>query len=141
MADTNLKLNIRLAQRTDFAQLREWDEFWGDRRQDMQRGEIYVAEFDKEECLGYMRLARNEFLNFPLVAALCTKPSARRTGVAMELLRYLEVVIPSLQVFITTEITNKEMITLLNKIGFHECGYIDHLNSDGSRELVYTKKF
>lgn len=141
MTATLTKISIRSARRSDFPQIREWDEFWGDRRQEIQRGEIFVAESDQNECLGYMRLARNEFLNYPLVAALCTKPSIRRTGVAIALVRHLEIVMVGLRVFTTTEVTNEEMIALLKKAGFQESGFIDMLNSDGTRELIFSRQF
>lgn len=137
---SNTYVSIRLAESPDFVQIREWDEFWGDRRQEMQRGEIYVAEGAHNDCLGYMRIARNEFLNYPFIAILCVKQDCRRTGVGLLLLDYLGSVLNGLRVFTTTEETNPGMVALLKKVNFQEAGYVDMLNSDGSRELIFTKQ-
>lgn len=140
MSDLHSKFEIRMARKSDFPQINEWDEFWGDRRQEMQRGEIYVADF-RGECLGYLRITRNEFLNYPLIAVVCTKPSYRRTGIALSLIKHIESIFNGLRIFSTTEVTNQEMIALFYKSGFQQSGFIDCLNSDGSRELIFTKQF
>jgi len=38
-----------------------------------------------------------------------------------------------------TESTNLAMMALLSKLGYQQAGYVDHLNSDGSRELVFMR--
>ena len=117
--------------------MRDWDEFWGDRRQEMQRGEIYVATDSQDTCIGYVRVARNEFLNYPLIAALCVHPDQRRKRIALLLLEFVKQHMRGLSLFCTTEEGNKEMLPLLSKAGFRQVGHVDHLNSDGSRELIF----
>lgn len=128
---------IRLAVRKDFVEMRDWDEFWGDRRQEMQRGEIYVATDSQDTCVGYVRVAHNEFLNYPLVAALCVRPDQRRRRIALHLLEFVKQHMRGLSLFCTTEEGNEEMLPLLLKAGFRQVGHVDHLNSDGSRELIF----
>jgi len=132
-------IRIRPALRRDFPLIREWDEFWGDRRQEMQRGELYVAVDQEDMVVGYVRVARNEFLNFPLVAGLCVRPDHRRKGIGIFLMRHVDAVLAGLRVFCTTETTNNEMLALLEKVGYKIVGHVDALNSDGSRELILCR--
>lgn len=138
--DTQQQPVVRLAVSGDYASLRDWDEFWGDRRQELQRGEVYLACGPQGESLGYIRLTRNEFLNFPLIAALCVRPDARRSGVAQNLLLHVEHILTGLRVFTTTEESNSEMLGILSKMGYEHVGHIDKVNSDGSRELIFSKQ-
>ncbi len=46
---------VRLARPKDYTALKEWDEFWGDRRQ-MQRGELLVFDSESAGVVGYLLL-------------------------------------------------------------------------------------
>ena len=128
---------IRLAVRKDFVEMRDWDEFWGDRRQEMQRGEIYVATDLQDKCIGYVRVAQNEFLKYPLISLVCVRQDQRRRSIGLHLLEFVKERMQGLRLFCTTEESNSEMQPLLLKAGFQRVGHVDHLNSDGSRELIF----
>jgi len=134
------RIEVREAKFEDFAMLNEFDEFLGDRRIDMQRGEIFVCDFSGETAIGYLRLSANHFFDWPFVVNLCVKEKFRRRGAGVSLLRFAIEQSHLPRLYISTEQSNTAMRKLLSSISAPEIGFIDRLNIDEERELIYRLK-
>ena len=77
-----MKANVRKSRFSDYQYLLKFDEFTGDRRIDMERGELLVADLDSKACIGYAKLTSYEFFNKPLISIVNTHPEYRGIGVA-----------------------------------------------------------
>jgi ribosomal protein S18 acetylase RimI-like enzyme len=133
-------MDIKIANPRDYQFIAPWDEFWGDRRQEIQRGEIFVAYISSDDCVGYIRLTRNDFFNYPFISNLCVRKDYRRKGIGIALLSYVETLLVGLKLFTSTELDNTATNNLLIKVGYKEIGFIDNINSDGKREFIYFKE-
>jgi len=131
---------VRQARFEDFPSLSEFDDFLGDRRIDMQRGEIFVCDCAGDTAVGYLRLSTNHFFDWPLVVNLSVKESFRRLGVGTSLLRFAIELNHLPRLYISTEQSNTPMRELLAGIEAPAIGFVDQLNIDDERELVYRLK-
>ena len=132
-------ITVRRATRTDYPIIKEYDQFIGDRREDIERGELFVADCDEHQGAGYLKLSSSMFFNKPLVTYLCVNPTFRRKGVATELLLGVEKHVGWERLFISTEENNHAMRELLPKIGYQKFGEITRLNENGVAEWFYSK--
>ncbi len=132
-----MSLTIRWARLSDYPELKAYDEFIGDRRLDLQAGELLVADQGERRAIGYLRVAPTAFLGWPLVTALCVHPDCRRSGVASHLLDWLRKDTRFPRLTITTKEGNEAMRRLLARIGAREIGHADELNMSGEREIFY----
>jgi len=73
---------IRKAKVSDYSAILEYDEFPGDRRIDIERGELLIADCGLDQAVGYLRVTSNEFFNKPLIAIVNTDPDFRSIGIA-----------------------------------------------------------
>lgn len=133
-------LNVRPALFEDYPIIDEFDEFLGDRRIDMQRGEVYVCENSDNEAIGYLRISKNHFFDWPIIVNLCVNENYRRRGAGYNLIRYAMKLEFLPRLYISTEKDNTPMNNLLLNIGADEIGYLDKLNFSGERELIYRLK-
>lgn len=131
---------VRLAKPSDYKGLTEWDEFWGDRRQDMQRGELYVFTDGANGVIGYLSLSHSTFLNYPFISAICVKESHRRSGVATAMLAHLDLLLERARHFTSTEPGNHPANELFLSTGYTVAGILTHTNFDRSEEVFYVKE-
>lgn len=133
-------INIRPSRFSDYPTIKAFDEFLGDRRLDMQRGEIYVASSDDDRAVGYLRICGSEFMCWPLISILCVDPRSRRNGAARMLLRHVVALEQFPRIFITTEVSNIGMLALLRDISASEIGFVDQFNLSEEREVIFRVK-
>lgn len=134
------EIEVRAARFDDYPILCEFDDFLGDRRIDMQRGEILVCDFADESAIGYLRISPNHFFDWPFVVNLCVKKEYRRRGIGVALLRAASELPLLPRLYISTEQSNDPMRKLLNSMDVSEIGFVDQLNIDDERELLYRLK-
>ena len=131
---------VRLAKPEDYTALKEWDEFWGDRRQEMQRGELLVFDAESVGVVGYLLLSRNTFLNYPFISIVCVKDTHRRIGVGSSLLQKANSILGGGRHFTSTEPQNSAAKSLFESVGFKCVGELSHVNFDKSAELFYVRE-
>ena len=76
-------IEIRRAKYSEAKQLKEFDEFIGDRRINNSRGELFVALYNKE-LAGFITYSSTYFFNRPFIELLCVKNEFRRKGIGNE---------------------------------------------------------
>ena len=111
----------------------------GDRREDIERGELFVADCDEHQAAGYLKLSSNMFFNKPFVTYLCVDSNFRRKGIATKLLIGIETHVGWERLYLSTEEDNHAMRELLPKVGYQRCGKITNLNENGVPEWFYSK--
>ncbi|WP_299477900.1 GNAT family N-acetyltransferase [uncultured Roseibium sp.] len=131
---------IRSGRLSDYPIIRQYDEFMGDRRLDLQAGELRVADAESSEAIGYLRISPKGFLNWPFVAYLCVKSEFRNHGVGRQLIEHAIQDDRYVRLYISTEANNIAMQSLLKKVEADEIGYADQLNFSNERELFYRLK-
>ena len=132
-------INVRRAIRSDYPIIKAYDRFMGDRREDIERGELFIADFQDHRAVGYLKLSSDMFFNKPLVTYLCIHPEFRRKGLASRLLLEVEKHVGWDRLFISTGEDNQGMQELLPKVGYQKCGEISGLNENGTAEWFYWK--
>jgi GNAT superfamily N-acetyltransferase len=125
---------------SDYRQLVEYDDFLGDRRIDIQAGELSVADADGRPAIGYLRIAPRNFLGWPLVASLCVHKELHRHGVGRRLMQSAMDDLRHIRLYTSTEEGNSPMRALLESLGAHSIGHADELNFNGEREILYRLK-
>jgi GNAT superfamily N-acetyltransferase len=106
-------------------------------RDAISAGTCFVAQSNGRP-IGYV-IFNPRFLGHGFVELLYTDPAFRRLGVASALLRHCETKCTTPRLFISTNLSNKPMQTLLAKLGFVMTGFIDNID-EGDPELVYFKR-
>ncbi|MEJ2762949.1 GNAT family N-acetyltransferase [Photobacterium sp. MCCC 1A19761] len=132
-----MEIKIRRSKVTDYVRMKEFDEFAGDRRMDMERGELFIADLGSIPCVGYLKLTSNEFFNKPLISLVNTHPDYRGKGIGAALIRSAVAQAGWHKVYSTTEESNTRMQSLFESIGFEKVGTICDFNFDGEAEWVY----
>ncbi|MEM8541701.1 MAG: GNAT family N-acetyltransferase [Pseudomonadota bacterium] len=122
---------------SDYPVIAEYDEFIGDRRLDLQKGEIWVCDSANEISVGYLRVSSDHFFAWPFVSYLCVQEKHRRQGVASGLLQSLREEMTFSRLYVSTEENNHAMRSLLKKLDADPIGHIDQLNFDDERELIF----
>lgn len=102
----------------------------------LQNERVLIAEF-MGEIVGY-GVFSHSFFHQGFVEMLMIHPEYRRTGVGQLLLESLENLSDTPKVWVTTNLSNKAMQSLLGRRGFQPSGYIDGLDL-GDPEIVYSK--
>ncbi len=136
-AEVTGQLVVRPAEFADYKIIREYDEFLGDRRLDIQRRELLVADYGSARAVGFMKLTASAFLNRPLIEIICVAQKLRRVGIAKSLLQVACQHYVGCHIYLTTEESNEPMKTLLVTQGWALVGHIDGFNFSGERELIY----
>lgn len=132
--------SIRFGALRDYPDLLEFDAFIGDRRLNLQAGELLVAENTGGRAVGYLRISPSEFLGWPLLALLCVRSDIRRRGTGQALVRAAISDPRFPRLYVTTEQGNGAMLNLLRKVDAEAIGHVDQLNFDGGRELLFRLK-
>lgn len=133
-------LIIRAAALSDYGPITGYDEFIGDRRINLQAGEITVADMNGRAAIAYRRIAPQQFLGWPLLAILCVKNEYRRKGIGLKLIETAIADSRFVRLYTTTEESNSAMRGLLERVSAAYIGHADKLNINGDRELLYRLK-
>lgn len=133
------KTTIRPCEMRDYPVLKSFDEFMGDRRIDMQQGNLLVATLE-DAVVGYAKVAPSEFMGWPLLSIVCVLPSARRRGIGRDLVEGAKLAAQWLRLYTSTEASNVPMRSLLQICGAREIGFSDSLNMSGEREILFRLK-
>lgn len=128
---------IRPAEVPDYKIIVEYDQFLGERRIDMERGELFVADVGEARAVGYFKLTSNEFCHKPLVSIVIVRPEYRRQGIATAMIEEAIRRASWTKVYTSTEPGNLAMHNLLHRIGFKLVGTIEGLNFDGDDEVFF----
>ena len=135
-----MKVRARAAVLSDYRQIIEYDEFPGDRRIDLQAGELSVADIEGWQAVGYLRIAPRDFFGWPLVANVCVHEGHRRRGIGRLLMQFAKDDGRYIRLYTSTEDANSPMQALIEGIGGHRIGYVDKLNFSEEREVIYRLK-
>jgi GNAT superfamily N-acetyltransferase len=123
----------------DYPALKNFDEFIGDRRIDMQQGSLLVATLENA-VVGYAKVAPSGFMGWPLLSIVCVAPSLRRQGIGRELVEGARSAAQWLRLYTSTEESNIPMRNLLQNCDAREIGFTDDLNMSGEREILFRLK-
>lgn len=102
----------------------------------LNEGYLHVAE-ENGSILGYMILAY-AFFALGFVELLYVHPDHRRKGVGTALMQYAESICTTEKLFTSTNLSNKDMQSLLMKLSYEESGIVHGLD-EGDPELFYRK--
>jgi GNAT superfamily N-acetyltransferase len=130
---------IRAGTIDDFAAIDAFDPFAGDRREDLARGAVLVAEADGR-VVGYATFSRSGFIGRPFVHFLAVAPEFRRRRIASSLLRAVAARVAPSRLFISTEENNAPMLRLLESDGWTAAGCVRHVNDNGSAECFFCRE-
>ena len=131
------QIAIRPATFADYKIIRVYDEFLGDRRLDIQRRELFVADNGDHSAAGFLKITASSFLDRPLVEIVCVAPAQRRQGIATRLLDAACKQYHGCEIYLTTEKSNVIMQQLLDTCGWAQVGSIAGFNIGGELELIY----
>lgn len=127
---------VRKAELDDFAAIDAFDIFAGERREDIKRGECFVAVADGQ-VVGYIVFNRSFFL-MPFIQFLCVDPQFRRRGFAAKLLDYVECLCDGEKLFTSTESDNLTMLKVFGNRGYRVSGVIENIQE--KPEIVFCKE-
>ena len=131
---------IRLGKKEDLVQIDAFDEFGGDRQQEILQQCLQVY-FSDNRVTGYISAIENSCLfGHPLITFLCIHPQYRRQRIASALLSEIEQKYSDRQLFISTESNNLTMLNVIKKRKYTRSGSLSGLNDDGSDEVYFYKK-
>ena len=130
---------IRYGKQEDLKRIDTFDDFGGNRQQEIQEKLLLVYVSDNK-VVGYITaIEKSSLFDHPLVTFLCVHPEYRRRGIASELLSEVEHKYSDRQLFISTESNNPIMLNLIDKQNYTRSGSLSGLNDDGSDEVYFYK--
>ena len=135
-----MSTEVRQAVFSDYPIIVEYDDFIGDRRLDMQRNEILVADQDEAIAVGYAKVCTDQFFYWPLLANLIVKEDFRRRGIGTSIVSHLIEETEFVRLYTSTEEDNVAMRGLMTTLGIEQVGFVDGLNLDDTREILYRLK-
>ncbi len=109
----------------------DWIDRW------LREDTVLVAEVDRR-VIGY-GVFNHGFFHESQVDMLMLHPDYRGQRIGEQLLLALEGKADTPRFFVTTNLTNHRMQSLLLRTGYSACGYIDQLDP-GDPELVFVKR-
>lgn len=130
---------IRPCEIRDYPALKSFDEFMGDRRIDMQQGNLLIAELE-DVAVGYAKVAPSDFMGWPLLSIVCVSSAMRGQGIGRELVNGVKSTAQWLRLYTSTEASNLSMRALLKNCNAREIGFADDLNMSGEREMLFRLK-
>jgi GNAT superfamily N-acetyltransferase len=133
-----MDVHIRNATIHDLPAIDSFDVFSGDRKPDIEAGEIIVAVWN-EEVVAFLK-HNKRFYSRPFVSLVCVKKEHRRKGILKQLFKYVEDIYRGQPLlFTSTEADNFEMLSFLQKYGYQPSGSIENIQKVS--ELVFVKRF
>ncbi|MDQ0162236.1 GNAT family N-acetyltransferase [Bacillus alveayuensis] len=137
-------IEIKLAslqQLYEISILNEWMKKGNSRKDSLykaiQKGDCFVAT-EADKIVGYITFSRSFFDNW-FIKLLYVDTAYRRKGIASQLINEVMKHCVTEKLFVSTNESNEAMKSLLNKLGFIQSGYLDHINQI-EREIFYVKK-
>lgn len=130
---------IRWGTKQDLVQIEAFDEFAGNREQEVleHRLKVYLAE---DRVVGYVSTIDESCLcGHPYLAYLCVHPQYRRQSIASKLLANVEANYSGQKLFISTESNNQIMLYLIKRRDYVLAGSLAGINDDGSDEIYFYK--
>jgi GNAT superfamily N-acetyltransferase len=109
----------------------------GQFRQWIAAGRCYAARQDGE-VVGFAVMDQS-FFRQSFVELIVVHPRHQRKGIGEALLLHLEAVCPTEKLFVSTNLSNKQMQRLCRRLGYVPSGMIDNLDP-GDPEVIYCKK-
>lgn len=100
-------------------------------------GHCYVALSDKE-VIGFA-VINQSFFKQGFVQLLIVHPNYQQKGIGEDLLLFLETVCPTEKLFTSTNLSNKPMQRLCNKLKYSQSGIINNLDPNDP-EIIFCKK-
>jgi ribosomal protein S18 acetylase RimI-like enzyme len=97
----------------------------------------YAARQDGE-VVGFAVMDQS-FFRQSFVELIVVHPRHQRKGIGEALLLHLEAVCPTEKLFVSTNLSNKQMQRLCRRLGYMPSGMIDNLDP-GDPEVIYCKK-
>ena len=130
---------IRLGIPADLNLIDAFDDFAGDRSQEIaeQRLRVYLVE---DKPVAYITVVENSCLcGHPLISFLCVHPEYRRQRIASQLLTEVETKYNQQKLFISTESNNSVMLNLIQQRDYILAGSLAKINDDGSDEVYFYR--
>jgi ribosomal protein S18 acetylase RimI-like enzyme len=128
---------IRLGTQDDLQQIDIFDEFGGDRIQEIKENRLTVYLI-ADQVIGYITtIDRSCLCGHPLISFLCVHPEYRRRGIASKLLTEVESKYSDRKLFISTESNNPIMLSLIKQRDYIMAGSLAKINDDGSDEVYF----
>ena len=128
---------IRLGIEDDIQQINIFDEFGGDRSQEIKQNYLMVYVINCQ-VVGYITIISSSCLcGHPLISFLCVHPQYRRQGIASKLLTEAEENYSNKKLFISTESNNIIMLDLIKQRDYGIAGSLAEINDDGSDEVYF----
>jgi GNAT superfamily N-acetyltransferase len=109
----------------------------GQLRQWIAAGRCYTARQDGE-VVGFAVMDQS-FFRQSFVELIVVHPRHQRKGIGEALLLHLEAVCPTEKLFVSTNLSNKQMQRLCRRLEYMPSGMIDNLDP-GDPEVIYCKK-
>lgn len=131
---------IRVGEIGDYASIKSFDPFGGDRQAELSAGHCLVA-LEKERVMAYVTFSRDGFIGRAFVHFLAVDAAFRRRGIATGLLEAVAKAVGAGRLFISTEETNQEMLSLLAKLDWTAAGMVQGVNTNGAAEVFYFRDF
>ena len=128
-------LKIRQGKISDVETIEKFDVFSGNRRSEIERGEITVAVKDNL-VVGYLTADKSFFLR-PFIRYLCIAKEFEGQGIANKLLDRVEQFFVGERVFTSTESNNLAMLHIFKKRGYRMSGVIENLQEYS--EIIFCK--
>ena len=130
---------IRLGITKDLEQIDTFDEFGGNRKQEIVTSRLRVYLIGSK-VVGYITTVDESCLcGHPLISFLCVHLQYRRQGIASKLLTVVEKEYEGQKLFISTESNNPVMLNLIEKRNYVMAGSLANINDDGSDEVYFYK--
>ncbi len=132
-----MPFQVRLADPVDLEAIERFDEFDGDRRQEIASGNCFVA-VTGEVVVGYASYEPRGLLGQPFLTYLCVRTEHRRQGAAIALVKAVQSAAKGRKLISSTEDWCVGTQHLFERLGWSRIGQISEVNKDGSTEWFYA---
>jgi len=132
-----MHFEVRPATPADLEAVERFDEFGGNRQQEIAAGTCLVA-CNAEVIVGYASYDPRGLLGQPLLGYLCVRPQFRRQGVATALVKKVQSVAKGRKLISSTEDWCVGTQRIFERLGWSRIGQISEVNKDGSTEWFYA---
>lgn len=130
---------IRAGVPSDVAAVEEINPFSGSRESEIDEGRLTVI-LCSGSVAGFAVESKKGLLGRPYIEYLAVGKEYRRKGLALELIKAIELKHSGKRLFISTEASNSAMLSLLEHSGYIHSGTISKANLSGADELYFFKE-